>query len=591
MPGEPANLHILQARKVAKERASGEAISIAELPRDASILRVLGVDYVHTSDEIVGDLYLTTVGYPFARHLQPDNWYESSWFQAKRERLRGSGSVYALPTKPVDGESLSLVVKFSRVGEKVPIDTELIEDLLCCEFNGPFEEFALVEELRHSRRGTPALQIRTQLPLAVYVPPERTQPSQSGRAQWRIARKVAQHPGVAIDILRQYIVVYMWIPGVDAWQARKMGLMTEDEARRLTDRATGEIRAAGFRVLDMKPEHLIVEPSESERVVHEGGEIRYGLVDFELLERTAEYYQELQSARKEAYEIRKRELTQPEDGPEASAGPLPANLAAVRILGVDYVHGRAESTGGMLWVVGGAPDLFDYFLPERWRTTPQIRLFENHETHFTTSKDNVRLVWKVSRVGEPPEVAAFGVDGFRVLAHGFNSPFEEVAAARWLSRRGIPTTLPRAIYRTGHRSQLDESLFDPSRYKTHYALRTIDGDSALDTRRNYITIWDYWNGPEEADAVTGKPVARSANAAQALERGLLDRQGAIDLVAEFKEALSRLGVEALRLLPEHILLCIDEEQALARDESGRLISCLCNFQYLSLPPAAKDEAS
>jgi hypothetical protein len=30
-------------------------------------------------------------------------------------------------------------------------------------------------------------------------------------------------------------------------------------------------------------------------------------------------------------------------------------------MGVDYIYGRAESTGGILWVVGKDPDLFNYF--------------------------------------------------------------------------------------------------------------------------------------------------------------------------------------------------------------------------------------
>ena len=583
MAGEPTKPHVLQARKVAERRSSGEPISIAELPSGASIVNVLGVDYVHTADETVGDLYLTTAGYPYAEQLHPDNWYEPDWFQARRERLPGSGLVYALPTKPVDGESIPLVVKFSRVGEKVPIDTELIENLLCCEFNGPFEEFALVEELRHSRRGPPALLIRAQLPLAIYVPPERIQPSQSGRFQWRIARKVDQHPGVAIDILRQYIMIYLWIPGVDAWEARSMGLMSEDEVRKLNDRATDDMRAAGFRVLDQKPEHLIVQPADSEHLVLEGDRVQYGLVDFELLERTAEYYQELQSGRMEVYERRRRELLSA--GPEAAEDTtsLPTNLAAVNILGVGYVHGRAESTGGMLWVVGSEPDLFNYFLPERWRTTPQIRLFENHETYFTTSKDNIRFVWKVSRLGEPPEAAAYGVEGFRVFAHGFNSPFEEVSIAWWLNRRGIPTVLPRAIYRTGHRSELDESLFDPSRYQTHSEFITLDGEPVLDTRRNYITVWDYWNGPEPIEADGDRPVARSLNVAQALERGLLAPGESQDLVSEFGERLLREGVEPLRLLPEHILISIGADKKPARDDGGRLIYCLSSFQYLRVP--------
>jgi hypothetical protein len=241
----------------------------------------------------------------------------------------------------------------------------------------------------------------------------------------------------------------------------------------------------------------------------------------------------------------------------------------------------------MLWVVGREPDLFDYFLPERWRTTPQIRFMDIHETYFTTSKDNVGFVWKVSRVGERPEVAAFGADGFGVLANGFNSPFEEFAAAWWLRRRGIPTILPRAIYRTGHLSQLDESLFDPSRYRTHAHLTALDGEAVLQARRNYITIWDYWNGLDSIEVQEETPVRRSLNAAQAVERGFLHNQECEDLVASFRENLSRHGVEAFRLVPAHILLSIDAEQGLARDEKGSLKACLCNFQYLRLPGASE----
>jgi hypothetical protein len=215
-------------------------------------------------------------------------------------------------------------------------------------------------------------------------------------------------------------------------------------------------------------------------------------------------------------------------------------------LGVDYIHGRAESTGGMLWVVDREPDLYDYYLPERWRTTPQIRFMEIHETYFTTSKDNIRLVWKVSRVGERPEVAAFGLDGFRMLAYGFNSPFEKVAAAWWLRRRGIPVILPRAIYRTGHRSQLDESLFDSSRFRSHARFRLVDGEPVMDAGRNYITIWDYWNGQGPIEMEEDAPVGRSSNVDQAVERGLLDLQESVELVSNFRERLSKEGVERKR---------------------------------------------
>lgn len=591
MSSGSGNEHNLQARKVAEERASGESVSIARLPDHASLVNVLGVEYVHAGDEKAGDMYLTTVGYRFAEHLRPDNWYEPEWFQAKRERLRGTSLVYSLPTKPVHGNSLSLVVKFSRVGEKVPIDTEVIENLLSCEFNGPFEEFALAEELRHSRFGPSDLRIHTQLPLAIYVPPEQIQPSHSGRFQWRIANKVAQHPGVALDIMRQYIMLYRWIPGVDAWQAHTMGILSEDEARKLTDRVTEDTREKGFRMLDMKPEHVIVKPTESGGLVRDQGRVRYSLIDYELMERTGEYWRELQAKRKETYRQRKRELLRSDEPTGEATKPLPENLHSITILGVDYVHGRAESTGGMLWVVGNEADVFDFFLPERWRTTPQLRLIDDRDTYLTTSKDNIRFVWKVSQVGEPPGSAAFGVEGFRAMSHGFNSPFEEVAASLWLRRHGIPAILPRAIYQTGHRSDLDLSLFDTSRYRTHACFHACDGSSVLDARCNYITIWDHWNGEEPLDDHSVAPVGRSMNATQAVEQGLIEFEQSLKLVADYRERLAGAGVEVFRLLPEHIILSIVEDQQLARDEEGVLCSCLSNFKFFRLPDASGDQVT
>jgi hypothetical protein len=150
-----------RARKIAKERSTGEHAAVAALPSDGPLVRVLGVDYIHTVTGEGGDLYWTMAGTRHAENLQRENWYEAAWFRSQRIRLEGTALVSALPSKPIRGFSMGLVVKFSRVGERVPIDTDLIEDLLSCEFNGPFEEFALVEELRRSRRGSSEVRIET----------------------------------------------------------------------------------------------------------------------------------------------------------------------------------------------------------------------------------------------------------------------------------------------------------------------------------------------------------------------------------------------------------------------------------------------
>jgi hypothetical protein len=234
----------------------------------------------------------------------------------------------------------------------------------------------------------------------------------------------------------------------------------------------------------------------------------------------------------------------------------------------------------VLWVVGHDPDLFDYYLPERWRTTAQIRLYENHETYLTTSKDAVRLVWKVSRVGEYPEAAAYGPEGFQLLAQGFNSPFEEFGLAYWLRRHGVRTTLPRAIYRTGHKSKLRESLFDPSRYQTHRHLRSPDGEPILESGRNYVTLWDQWDGPVHLDDETEATVYRSVNAAEAVERELLTAPENARLVASVRDRLDELGLETPRLSPEHLLLSIGPDHELVRTGDGAPDFRLCNLQFL-----------
>jgi hypothetical protein len=471
-------------------------------------------------------------------------------------------------------------VKFSRVGQKVPIETKAIRDLLSCEFNGPFEEFALVEELRQSRRGPEGVMVKTQIPLAIYVPPDEWQPSQTGRFQWRIANKVAKHPGVAIDILRDYIMVYEWMPGIDAEEAVDMSWMSYEEMLELNQRAIDEAAIKGFQVLDMKPVHVIVEAVDSERLVASSDRIEYGMVDFELLERTPEYEREIMKDRHRWYQRRRREMKLAVVNGTSETKQLPSHLQPTRILGVDYLFGHCESTGGALWVVGRNPDLFDYYIPERWRTTAQIRLFENHETYLTTSKDAVRLVWKVSRVGEYPEVAAYGPEGFQLLANGFNSPFEEVGLAYWLRKHGVRTILPRAIYRTGHRSLLRESLFDPSRYQSHQHLQTPDGEPILEIGRNYVTIWDQWDGPVHLDDETEATVYRSVNVAEAAERSLLSDQEAAQLVGTFRDRLDELGIEEARLPPEHLLLSIGPDHELVRKDDGTPDFRLCNLQFL-----------
>ncbi len=209
----------VKAWKAARAATAGTrapGVFPADAPPGGTVTSLLGVDYIHlkTSDE--GDLYLTRFGALVWRHLLLENWFAPEWFEAERKRLSGTGTVYRLPTRPVNGRSLNLVVKWSRVGEDVPLDTLTVNKFINAEFNSPFEEFSLLMELRQGELGPSGIHIRTQLPLAIYVPGKRLQLWQTGRSEHKIRAKIAQHPGVEIDILRQYVLLFGWIKGLDA---------------------------------------------------------------------------------------------------------------------------------------------------------------------------------------------------------------------------------------------------------------------------------------------------------------------------------------------------------------------------------------
>src|ERR1700690_2588420 len=154
--------------------------------------------------------------------------------------------------------------------------------------------------------------------------------------------------------------------------------------------------------------------------------------------------------------------------------PLPAQLRATNVRGVDYIFGRAESTGGLLWVAGKDPDLFNYFLPERWRRTPKKKLSARNQIFYTRTKDNINLVWKVSRMGDSPWLKNPGALKEEAQTHGFNSPFEEFAFALEMSRQGVRTVYPRAIYMTGRQRGSARPVSDGRRYAALAEFHTPD---------------------------------------------------------------------------------------------------------------------
>jgi len=565
--------------------------SILPLPPDI-VTNVLGVSYAHVQSSDGGDLYLTPFGVTHFDLLQIENWYEPNWFRSNKRRLEGTSAVHWVPTKELKGKKLDLVVKNCRVGEDVPLATHTLKEFLNTEFNSPWEEFALVMEMRSGAFGPSHIAIRTQEPLGIYVPPERLQMWQTGRSLDKLNKITARYPGVDLDILRQYKLIYAWIPGKDVVQTFRGFGLTGDELTEaitpITNKTINDLQDKGYAVADMKAAHVILDENDVAELEVVPGRIedklafvsslvdqgKYSVVDYELLLRTPEHERAVTYKRRHTYlgYMRDRFIEV----------PLPPHLHAVEIMGVPYIWGHVESTGGQLWVVGRNPELYDYFLPERWRKTPCKPLSERNGVYSTVSKDGVHLVWKTSRVGEIPPVEQLPQLTSLARRLGVNSPFEAVTIAHRLNQAGVPTVYARAIYMTG--SAKMENPSDPRRFESHAHIKTPDGLPILRADRNYITIRGYFNGSDSYVAAHDTRLFRPLDLSQAVHEGLTSHVQAERIVESTIAKLYDAGYDGRLLKLNDLIFGIDEDGSLLGDDSGDPEARICNLGLIGPLP-------
>jgi len=560
-------------RKALHSMKSLEQALINETAREK--VRVLGVEYTHLKFVNDDDLYLTRHGLPFIETLNPQNFVlDRKWFETNSVRLSGTSCLYRIRTKPVNGVQKDIVLKWNRMGQEVP-DPEKNDHLIFAEFNSPFEEFSLVTELRRAMKRSSS-EILIQKPLAIYVPGDTVEFWQTGRKMMKMKQKLLTHTEIELDMNRSYAVIYEWIEGIDASEAYIKGLLEKEFVEQLLRKTQFRLNERGFNVRDNKAHHIIVRPLKSGNLkTTRKGELFYGLIDFELLERTPGEEELVRRKRRVDYLKRQRDRFRAK--PVRKSLP---HLKHIQLFGVDYIYGHVESTKGRLWVVGRDPYLFDYFLPERWESTPRTRISAYSQMYYTVTKDNVHLVWKLSRVGLLPDMDPFKDDEKKILEYGYNSPFEEFALAVDLSRKGLHTIYPRAIYMTGNRTEISGELFDNSRFESHQGLLTHDGLPVLQKNRDYITIWGYWNGPDEKLVAQDGDYYEGIDALRAYREGIIERDEYIALLKLARDRLLEVGVEDLNLRGNHILLSLDSKRRLIRDARGVPEIRICNFEFL-----------
>jgi hypothetical protein len=553
--------------------------------RDRNVIpeRILNVNYAHKKLKNGDDLYVTHYGLPFYKQLDPYNFLtDKEWFRNNSVRLSGSSTTYKVTTKKIRNISKVFVIKYNRMGQEIPGSDES-SDLINAEFNSPFEEFSLVMELKQAKNDSPC-SILTQKPLAIYVPSERIDLWRMGRIEYKLQPKLETHRReVELDMFRAYVVIYEWIEGVDAAHACTEEIIDEEQMVDLTREVEKQMKLRGFVTKDSKPHHIIIRPGGKGLLKKDGsGDALRAVIDYELLARTPEKEEMIRKLKRVSYLRKQKDRFIMREGKR-----FPPHLREVNLFGVDFVYGRAESTGGLLWVVGFDFDLFDYFLPERWENTPQTKLSTHHEIFHTLTKDNINLVWKVSRVGTIPDMDPYHENERNILEYGYNSPFEEVAYSLELAHTGIRTVYPRAIYMYGATINISESILDNSRFDNHEKLKTPEGDPILRGDHNYIIIWGYWNGLDEKLAVNDGDYLEGINALSAFREGIISRDEYISLLKRKEERLRRAGFEDLHLRGSHVLLSLDSRGRLVKDPDGIPEMRICNFELIKKLPFSK----
>ena len=268
--------------------------------------RAYDVDYVQLRDVLGGQLWVTRHGWQHLETLDPASWYFDQQYTHRGTRLDGSGTVYRVPGKLESPEATDLVVKFCRFGQDIRLDCPSTfpggvprHVLDSATFNDPLREFGLLEELRGSIFDLHGPRILTKRPLAIFSPGKSVAAWQLGRSDAVFQRfrqqlradqqRNAGLPSIDYSVDRQYVSIFEWVAGTDVQQLIKQGTLSTSQAAFLVEAAVSDLQRKGFRVLDMKPDHLIVRVRSDGTLARRQGGIAYVLVDFELLQRTPDY--------------------------------------------------------------------------------------------------------------------------------------------------------------------------------------------------------------------------------------------------------------------------------------------------------------
>ncbi len=97
---------------------------------------------------------------------------------------------------------------------------------------------------------------------------------------------------------------------------------------------------------------------------------------------------------------------------------------------------------------------------------------------------------------------------------------------------------------------------------------------------DYITIWGFWNGPDELLALQDGRFYQAFNAKRAFAEKMISREVMEELMQMKARRLARCGFEDLNPKPDHLLISFGPDMHLVLGTTGKPEVRLCNFELV-----------
>jgi hypothetical protein len=129
-------------------------------------------------------------------------------------------------------------------------------------------------------------------------------------------------------------------------------------------------------------------------------------------------------------------------------------------------------------------------------------------------------------------------------------------------------------------SAKEEPSIDRRKYESHKAILDSDGNPILSEDHNYITIRGYYNGPDEWVSKHEGELLTPVDLNKAVRKKIISDAQCGLLLEKVIARLRKAGYDGSLLKPNDLLIAIDSQGAIMKDESGEPDAIICNFEVL-----------